>query len=74
MQAPPAVTAEDVYLLKQIVHALAADVAARDRQKQQELLALEQRLDWLQTRTEQRWVLTQSYVSALNTTLLARKE
>jgi anti-sigma factor RsiW len=63
--AVPAVSPEEVRLVKQLVHALAEDVADRDRQGQQALRALEERLDALQRTDQERWNATERYVSAL---------
>jgi len=74
--APAAVNAEEVRLVHQLIHALADDVAYRDRQNQEALGFLETRLDALQHQAQDRWNATERYVSALYTinTNLTRKE
>jgi hypothetical protein len=68
--------AEDVYLVKQLIHALADDSAARDRRHADAILWLQNRLDALQRQSQERWTATERYVSALYTlnANLARKE
>ena len=74
--APPEVTADDLRLVKQLIHALAANQDTHDEQQTQELLALRQRLDRLQIQADRRWATTEYYVSALQTnqSQLTRKE
>jgi hypothetical protein len=52
--APPAISAEEVRLLRDLIHALAADVEDRDYRRQQALARLQLRLETLQTQTERR--------------------
>jgi anti-sigma factor RsiW len=63
--APEPVSVAEVQFLEDLVHALAADVADRDRRQQQALLWLQGRLDVLQGQTQQRWTATQRDVSGL---------
>jgi hypothetical protein len=74
--APAEVGAEEVRLLKQLIHALAANLETCDRQQVRELAALRKRLDRLQAQADERWAATESYISALQTaqSQLARKE
>jgi hypothetical protein len=65
--APVAVSGDDVRLVMQLLHALADDVAARDRVNQESLAVLQDRLDALQRQAQARWNATERYVSALHT-------
>jgi anti-sigma factor RsiW len=62
-----AVNAEHAYLTQQLIHALADDVAARDRENQDSLGTLEARLEALQQQQQERWDATQRLVSTLYT-------
>jgi len=69
--APDAVAqaraAEEIRLLKELVHALAAHIDARDRRQQQTLARLRERLDDLQWQADRRWNATERDVAALYT-------
>jgi hypothetical protein len=65
--APAGVSAEELQLVKQLVHVLADDVAARDRQHQEAILWLQGRVAALQRQAQERWNATERYVSALYT-------
>jgi Putative zinc-finger len=68
---------EDNYLTQQLIHALAEDVAVRDRENQESLGSLEARVNALQRQAQERWDATQRFVSTLltlNTTSVAKKE
>jgi anti-sigma factor RsiW len=64
---PSSVGAEEVQLLKDLIHALAANAEARDRQQQVALARLQGRLDTIQSQAHERWTATERYVSALYT-------
>jgi hypothetical protein len=64
---PPEVTAADLKLVRDLVHALAAAVDERDDQLQKTLALLSARLDLVQDQARQRWAATERYVSALHT-------
>jgi hypothetical protein len=67
-EAPPTVvTAEEVQLMKELIRALAADVAYRDDRQQLALTQLRGRLDALQRQAQQRWDATAEEVGALYT-------
>ncbi len=75
--SPAAVRPENIYLAQQLIHALADEVAARDRETQESLGTLEARLDALQQQQQERWDATQRLVSTLYTlatTSVAKKE
>lgn len=63
----PAVSAEEVQLLKELVHALAADVESSERRSLASVVRLQQRLDDMQRQTQRRWADTERDVSALYT-------
>jgi hypothetical protein len=63
--APAEVTAADLRLVRELIHALAADVAYRDRQQQQALLRLAARLDGLDQQAQERWETTLGFTAAL---------
>jgi anti-sigma factor RsiW len=56
-QATPVVTvtAEEMQLIRELVHALASDVELRDRRQREQLTRLNERLDAFQRRTDVRW-------------------
>jgi hypothetical protein len=58
---------ERLRLLQELTHALAADVDARDRRQQDELVRLRAQLYALGRQTDQRWVETARDVTALYT-------
>jgi anti-sigma factor RsiW len=64
---PPEVTATDLKLVRDLVHALAAALDERDDQLQKTLALLSARLDLVQDQARQRWAATERYVSALHT-------
>jgi hypothetical protein len=68
--APPEVTAADLALVKELIHALAASGESRDQECQQALAQLRERFDDLQGQAQARWEATQRYVSALTTVQL----
>jgi anti-sigma factor RsiW len=63
----PAVSAEDMQLIKELVHALAADVEASERRNLASVVRLQQRLEDMQRQTQRRWADTERDVSALYT-------
>jgi hypothetical protein len=65
--AGSSISPEDLQLLKDLIHALAADVESRDGRQQQALARLANQLDALQTRSQQRWTSTDRDVTALYT-------
>ena len=71
--APPEVTAADMRLVKDLVHALAAEIDARDGEYRLSLAGLRARLDLLQRQTQDNWNATQRFVSVLHTEQM-RKE
>lgn len=64
---PPAVSAEDIQLLKGLLHGLMADMQDRDRQQQQALVRLHSQLESLQRHSQQRWAATERDLAALYT-------
>jgi hypothetical protein len=70
---PAAVNPEEVQLVRRLLHALAEDVLTRDRQNQEGLVSLEDRLEALQQQSQQRWDATINALYTLNTNLV-RKE
>lgn len=64
---PPAVTAEDLQLVKGLIQVLMADLQDRDRQQQQALRRLQLHLETLQRQHQQRLVATERDVTALYT-------
>jgi anti-sigma factor RsiW len=69
-QAPQLETASaevalaDLKLLRDLLHALAADVDGRDRQQQESLAAMQRQLDRLERVAQERWTATVRYVAA----------
>jgi hypothetical protein len=63
----PEVTAADMKLVRDLLHALAAAVEERDGRFQQNLAQLERQLSQMQEQAGSRWRATESYVSALHT-------
>ena len=63
--ARPVVTAEEMQLLKDLVHALAADVEARDQRTSEALARLRARLLSDQTQADERWQETERDMAAL---------
>jgi hypothetical protein len=61
----PVVSAEEVQLLKDLVHALAADADARDRRQQEAVALLEARLETLRRQAGDRWAAFERDVAAL---------
>src|SRR5205807_10411967 len=51
--SPPSINAEEFQLMKDLIHALAADADTRDRQWQREVATLQGRLEALQSRSQQ---------------------
>jgi hypothetical protein len=60
----PEVTRADLNLMRDLLHAVAAEVDGRDRQQRESLAALQQQLDRLERATQERWAATLRYVSA----------
>jgi hypothetical protein len=50
---PPSINGEEFQLMKDLIHALAADADTRDRQWQREVATLQARLEALQSRSQQ---------------------
>jgi anti-sigma factor RsiW len=73
-RAPAEVTAADLRLVRDLIHALAADVESRDRDTQQALLRLSDRLDGLGQQAQERWASTQQLLSALTALQLESHE
>ena len=61
---PPTLAAE-LELIKDLIHAVAADVEQRDQQRFETLAGLEKRLDAVTTTSNSRWTATQNNVRAL---------
>lgn len=75
VEGPPSpVTAEDVQLALDLIHALAQDVKARDRQQQKEVDQLRDRLDAFQRQADDRWTATQRNEAALYTALFGPRD
>jgi hypothetical protein len=62
--AKPEVTRTDLRLLRELIHALAADVNGRDRQQQETLAQLQGQVDRLEREAQERWAATVRYVAA----------
>jgi hypothetical protein len=60
------VPAAELQLVRELVHALAADIETRDKQQRLALLWLRNRLDGLQYQAQERWHATEQLVSALH--------
>jgi anti-sigma factor RsiW len=71
--AKPQVTAAEMKLVKDLLHALAGSVEARDARWQQALARFELQLTQLEEQARTRWAATESYVSALHTSQLANR-
>jgi hypothetical protein len=74
---PPAVPQTlltEFQLIKDLVHALAADVEQRDQQRLETLSALERRLDAATATSNNRWTATQNNVRALYTAYFGTRE
>src|SRR5262249_18501644 len=54
-EVPPTVSVEEVLLLKELVHALAADVESSERRQLESAVRLQQRLDQMQRQTQRQW-------------------
>jgi hypothetical protein len=65
--AGPQVTAAELQLVRELVHALAADIDSRDQQQRRALVWLRGRLDDLQRQAQERWHATEQLVAALHT-------
>jgi Putative zinc-finger len=72
-RSPPEVTAEEMDLVKEMIHALAADVRGRDAQQQQALARLRERLDAAQFQADERWAVTRRNEAAFYTALFKEK-
>jgi anti-sigma factor RsiW len=70
----PEVTAEEMRLVKKLIHALAADVEARDQQQREALRWLQARLETLREQNQKRWLATARDVSALYTAQFGSRE
>jgi predicted anti-sigma-YlaC factor YlaD len=68
---PPQVTATDLQLVRDLVHALAATVEERDSKFDESLARLELQLTQAQNQARTRWAATERYVSALYTSQMA---
>jgi anti-sigma factor RsiW len=68
------VTAADLRLARDLIHALAAEVESRDLQTQEALRRLGARLDFLHAQAHARWEATERFVSALNTIQIGLSE
>lgn len=66
-EVQPGISAEEVQLLKELVHALAADAEASERRNLATVVRLQQRLDDMQRQTQRRWADTERDVAALYT-------
>jgi anti-sigma factor RsiW len=64
---PAAVTAEDIQLVKKLIHALAADVHLRDREQREAIARLQNRLEALDSQSQGRWTALGRDVLALYT-------
>jgi hypothetical protein len=69
LPAPPVlaagVSAEELQLMKDLLHALADDVATREQRQQQAILQLQLRLEALLEQSQQHWSATERDVTAL---------
>lgn len=70
---PPTLLTE-FQLVKELIHALAADVEQRDQQRLEALTALEKRLDTATAMSNNRWNTTQNNVRALYTAYFGTRE
>jgi anti-sigma factor RsiW len=70
----PPVTAEDMHLVKELIHAIAADVETRDERQREALNLLVKNLEAFQYGDSQRWKATQRDVAALFTVCLGPRE
>jgi anti-sigma factor RsiW len=70
---PPTLLTE-FQLVKDLIHALAADVEQRDQQRLEALTALERRLDTATAMSNNRWNATQNNVRALYTAYFGTRE
>jgi anti-sigma factor RsiW len=68
------VTAADLRLAGDLIHALAAEVESRDLQTQEAMRRLGARLDFLHAQAQARWEATERFVSALNTIQIGLSE
>jgi anti-sigma factor RsiW len=76
-QVPPSVvlvSEEELRLMKDLIHALAADVKSRDRQQQEALTRLQLRLEALQTLSNRRWADTERTHTVFYTALFGPRE
>jgi len=60
----PDVSRADLKLIRELIHALAADVNGRDRQQQESLAELQGQVDRLEREGQDRWAATVRYVDA----------
>jgi anti-sigma factor RsiW len=65
---------EEVQLLKDLIHALAADAEGRDQQQYLHLQRMQARLDALQMQSEQRWNALERDIAALYTAQFGGRE
>jgi len=61
---PPEVSRADLKLIRELIHALAADVNGRDQQQQESLAELQGQVDRLEREAQDRWAATVRYVAA----------
>ncbi len=71
LRQEPATTPEEIQLLKDLIHALVADVDARDERQKVALARLQSRLLNAQSQAEERWQATERDMAALY--VLSRK-
>jgi hypothetical protein len=64
VSVPPEVTRADLKLMRDLLHAVAADVDGRDRLQHESLAAIQRQLDRLEQEAQQRWTATVRYVAA----------
>jgi anti-sigma factor RsiW len=68
------ITAEEIRLVKELIHALADDAESRDQQQRQTVLALHTRLEEIRRQMQQRSVALEHDVHALYTAYFGPKE
>jgi hypothetical protein len=72
--AVPTVSPDEVELLRDLIHALEADVRARDGKQQEALSQLRARLDAAQGQSDQRWADSQRTQRAFYTALFGPRD
>jgi hypothetical protein len=68
------VQVEDLKLLRELIHAVASDVEAREQQERESLARLGDRLDALELQSRSRWAATEKDVAALYTAQFGPRE